>query len=252
MNILVTNDDGFDAEGIITLFDYLSKKAQVFMLAPDKNRSGVSSILTMNSPLDFRKVGENQYSCSGYPVDCVIAALRSNIFPAKIDAVFSGINRGSNMGTDIIYSGTIAAARQAVLYGVPGIALSIESSYGEYEYSALAAFAAANLEKLISLSKKNIVVSINAPSLSSYKQVKFTSLCVREYQDKIEIADPALTGKDGIAKIIGHFSNTDILTYGSSDCEYFAVQQGAIAISRFFAEPVGFTNEDDNSMTFEL
>ena len=145
--ILVTNDDGIDGEGMKALADRLSmlEGVEVYVLAPDSNRSAVSSLLTMASPMKFvrrRDKGDRWFSCSGSPVDCVIAALCSDVFGERVefDAVFSGINKGANLGTDIVYSGTCAAARQSVLYKVPGIAVSVESYDGTWKFSDVADF----------------------------------------------------------------------------------------------------------------
>src|SRR5574344_374949 len=147
MKLLLTNDDGYDADGIQTLAACLSRDNDVYVIAPDRNRSAVSNGITwMKEPLKFVRHSENVYSCSGLPADCVIAGLSGELLPFMPDAVISGINKGANIGTDIIYSGTAAAARQAVLYGIPGIALSIESSDDVWKYRALARFAADNLE----------------------------------------------------------------------------------------------------------
>ena len=146
MKLLLTNDDGFSADGIKTLARYLSDAGhEVWIFAPDRNRSAASNRITMDKPLRIKEHGQRVYSCSGMPADCVIAALKSGIIGNGVDAVLSGINRGANIGTDILYSGTAAAARQAVLYGVPGIAFSVRSSDGFWRYDAMARFAYSNL-----------------------------------------------------------------------------------------------------------
>ncbi|MDR0720099.1 MAG: hypothetical protein LBF78_10730, partial [Treponema sp.] len=127
MNILLTNDDGVDSPGIITLFETLKACPghNVFVLAPDSDRSGVSNgLLALTKPLKITEKQSNVWSCEGLPADCVLAACLGGR-PCKPDVVISGINRGGNLGTDIIYSGTCAAARQASLLGIPGIALSL-------------------------------------------------------------------------------------------------------------------------------
>ena len=194
MNLLLSNDDGFASEGLNILAKKLSEKHKVFIIAPDSNRSAVSHHITMVTQNNMTKLADNIWSCSGYPVDCVFTGLESNILGVKIDGVVSGINRGANMGTDIVYSGTCAVARQAVLSGVPGIAVSLDSvswatvKTDGMKYEALAKFTADNIEKLLGLAKitpQRAFVNINALSVDSYKGVRFADKpCVREYGDK--------------------------------------------------------------------
>ncbi|WP_147612374.1 5'/3'-nucleotidase SurE [Treponema pectinovorum] len=250
LNLLLTNDDGIDSLGIKILQEKLQDIANIYVLAPASNRSAVSSHIIMDSPLTFVKMGENSFSCSGYPADCVISAMRSSIFDnVKFDAVISGINKGSNMGTDCIYSGTVAAARQAVLYGIPGIALSLKSPKGEYyhdgyEYEALADFARDNIHSLISLYRPDCVISINALSQKSYKGAKFTSLCIRDYKDKIELAK---ISEDYFESC---FRSGTLNTTGKEENEYEAVCHGYIAITRFHAEPVDFVDYKSQNLSF--
>src|SRR5574344_2604799 len=171
MKILLTNDDGIEGKGMQALALALSAYAEVYVLAPDEDNSGVSHRITMDKPLRITPHDDDIYSCSGAPVDCVITALRSDLFGVSFDAVFAGINRGANMGTDVVYSGTAAAARQAVLYGVPGIAVSLDSDDDVYHYEAIAEFVANNIGKLASLSAEGLFVNINAESSSSYSGV---------------------------------------------------------------------------------
>ena len=125
MNILITNDDGFDADGIKTLASRLAQEHTVFIVAPAGNRSAASHIISMHKNLEIKKIADSVWSCSGYPADCVLTALKSPLLPVKPDCILSGINAGANMGTDIVYSGTCAAARQGALDGIPSVALSL-------------------------------------------------------------------------------------------------------------------------------
>ncbi len=244
LKLLLTNDDGIEGPGLKALTEALREIADVYVLAPETNRSAVSSHIVMFDELKVIPAGKDSYKCTGYPSDCVISALRSNLFgDIQFDAVVSGINKGANMGTDCIYSGTVAAARQAVLYGVPGIAVSLKSTKNEttdfsdklFDYTALARFIALNIEKLISLCEKNVIVSVNALSISSdnaYKGVRLTSLCIRDYKDKVELEK----NSDGSFRRI--FVSGKINTYGPEDNEYDAVNQGYVAVTRLYAEPV--------------
>ena len=174
------------------------------------------------------------------PADCVVTGLHSNLINVKFDAVVSGINFGANMGTDIIYSGTCAAARQGILYGVPSIALSIDpidwkkASEEGFKFSALADFAAKNLEKLISICKTDyprMFVNVNAASLDEYKGVKFAeTLCDREYNDILEVS--------GDEKLTARFKSGATETVKDSRSDYYICRDGYIAVSLVYAEPV--------------
>jgi 5'-nucleotidase len=124
MKILVSNDDGYLATGINVLTDALSEIADVIVVAPDRNRSAASNSLTLHDPLRVTKVGENRYTVNGTPSDCVHLAL-AGFLDEEPDLVVSGINHGANLGDDVIYSGTVAAATEGRFLGFPTIAVSL-------------------------------------------------------------------------------------------------------------------------------
>ena len=121
--ILLTNDDGIEAEGLKWLEDCLQELAEIIVVAPDRERSAVSHGLTIHSPLTPTEVRQNHYVLNGTPADCVIYAL-GKLLTRYPDVVISGINHGANLGEDIMYSGTVAAAREASRYGIPSLAIS--------------------------------------------------------------------------------------------------------------------------------
>jgi 5'-nucleotidase len=121
--ILITNDDGIQSPGITALEDALSKLGQVTIVAPDREMSATSHRITMHQPLRYQQLKPNRYAVEGSPADCVIlACLR--ILKQRPDIVISGVNRGVNLGDDINYSGTVSAAFEAALQGIPAIAVS--------------------------------------------------------------------------------------------------------------------------------
>ncbi len=250
MKLLITNDDGVGAEGIRVLADVLSAENEVWVIAPDRNRSAVSHCITMHEPLRIRKLGERTYSCSGVPVDCVVTGLRSGITGGPPDAVLSGINRGSNLGTDLLYSGTAAAARQAVLYGVPGIALSIQTHDGVWRYGGLARFAAKNLQKLIDLTRTTksdgipdgvcAFVNVNADSRESYDGVETAEeISFREYRDTVKLVE----GPDG--DTYSFFSGGSIVSHGGDSSDYRIYKKGFISVACVCAEPRSCNDVDD-------
>jgi 5'-nucleotidase len=121
--ILLTNDDGIEAEGLRTLEEVLKDLALLIVVAPDQERSAVSHGLTLRTRLSLNEVRPDHYVVNGTPADCVICALRY-VFVQPPDLVISGINHGANLGDDIMYSGTVAAAREAAHHGIPSIAIS--------------------------------------------------------------------------------------------------------------------------------
>ena len=125
MRILVSNDDGFHAEGIQVLAKELRKIADVVIVAPDRNRSAASSSLTLVEPLRPRHLDSGDYCVNGTPADCVNLALNA-FLSGQVDLVVSGINAGCNMGDDTIYSGTLAAALEGRHLGLPAIAVSLD------------------------------------------------------------------------------------------------------------------------------
>ena len=124
MRILVSNDDGYLATGINALTDALEQVADVIVVAPDRNRSAASNSLTLSRPLRVSKYGEKRYKVDGTPSDCVHLAV-TGFLDEEPDLVVSGINHGANLGDDVIYSGTVAAAMEGRFLGLPTIAVSL-------------------------------------------------------------------------------------------------------------------------------
>ncbi|HET8761922.1 MAG TPA: 5'/3'-nucleotidase SurE, partial [Gemmatimonadales bacterium] len=123
MNILCSNDDGILAPGLALLADACRAVADVTVVAPDREQSGTSHSLTLHRPLRPTQRPDGAYQVDGTPTDCVMLAMEA-LMPARPDFVFSGINHGPNMGEDVLYSGTVSAAMEGVMLGVPGVAIS--------------------------------------------------------------------------------------------------------------------------------
>ena len=137
MTVLLTNDDGIDSAGLEALRSHLSVHHDVWTVAPDGERSAMSHYITVRDPIRCREIGKQIYKSSGSPADCVIVGMVGG-FATKPDIVVSGINIGPNLGTDIVLSGTVAAARQAAFMGVPGIAVSINTYSPPFHLEPLA------------------------------------------------------------------------------------------------------------------
>ncbi len=124
MHLLISNDDGITARGIQVLADRMKSLGKVTIVAPDQNRSGASNSLTLESPVRLKQTGERTWSVNGTPTDCVHIAL-TGLLEKDPDIVVSGINSGANLGDDVIYSGTVAAAMEGRFLGLPAIAVSL-------------------------------------------------------------------------------------------------------------------------------
>lgn len=131
MRILLSNDDGYFAPGIAALVKAVSDLATVTVVAPEQDRSGASNSLTLDRPLSLRRAPSGFYFVNGTPTDCVHLAV-TGMLDERPDMVLSGINLGANMGDDTIYSGTVAAATEGYLLGVPAIAVSLVGKHGEH------------------------------------------------------------------------------------------------------------------------
>ena len=170
MNILVSNDDGYQSDGIKLLEQHLSKIAQVVVVAPIDNKSACSSALTVNKSIKISKIAKNIYAVNGNPGDCVHLALYG-LLKDKFDIVVSGINFGSNLGDDVIYSGTVAAAIEGRFLGLPSLAISLTGHQGKHFDTA--AIVASQLVTHIKTAKvtPNTILNVNVPDIP-YKDIK--------------------------------------------------------------------------------
>jgi len=164
MRILLCNDDGYFAPGIEHLARALAELAEITVVAPERDRSGASNSLTLDRPLSLKRAANGFYHVNGTPTDCVHLAV-TGMLDGLPDMVVSGINIGANMGDDTIYSGTVAAATEGFLLGVPSMAISLCSKTGEYFESAarVACELVAVLEKQ-SL-REPVLLNVNVPDV---------------------------------------------------------------------------------------
>lgn len=186
MRILVTNDDGIESAGIQILAKTLAKKHEIFFVAPDSERSACSQSLTSMYNVTYKEDSRfdfKAYSCSGTPADCVKLGLL-HLMDTLPDLVVSGINNGTNLGTDVIYSGTVAAAFESIYMGVPAIAISTAYRAGDKKLVDVADFLANNLERLIALDlPKTSALNINYPAKDTVNGIKITPLGIHRYND---------------------------------------------------------------------
>ena len=190
--ILVCNDDGIHAAGINALVKVLEPFGEVTVMAPLTEQSATSHALTMHHPLRIQKIADRRFGVEGTPTDCVLLAVKE-LLDQKPDLVVSGINQGPNMGEDVIYSGTVAAAMEGAILGIPSMAVSLASwTFSEFEGAGKTA---ANLTRIL-LERDlpdRFLVNVNVPPIpvSEIRGVRITRLGNREYNDSfIKQTDP--------------------------------------------------------------
>lgn len=165
MRILVTNDDGYDAPGIVALASAMRQVGEVVVVAPLENRSGASSSLSLQRSVKVDRVDEGVHAVAGTPSDCVHLALTGDFLPWRPDLVVSGVNNGENMGDDTIYSGTVAAALEGAQFEVPGIALSMADKPAKhYETGAKVALDLVRRHMSSRLGKRTLL-NVNVPDV---------------------------------------------------------------------------------------
>jgi len=234
MNILLSNDDGFIAPGINILRDVLNKSAKVanvVTIAPDRDRSGASNSLTLDMPLRITERGEQFYSVNGTPTDCVHLALTGLYEGDEPDIVISGINAGANMGDDVIYSGTVAAAMEGRNLGLPAMAVSITSFKPKHFESA--AKAVINLlEKLPSLcltveDLAATILNVNVPDLP-YEKIKGFQATRLGKRHK---AEPVIRSKDPRGDEIFWVGPVGEEADAGEGTDFYAIQKGYISVT---------------------
>lgn len=196
-HILITNDDGIDADALAPLAEALAPLGDVDIIVPERNWSGASHSITLFRPLRVRptklRSGHPAFMTDGSPTDCVRLAVLG-FLRHRPDIVVSGINRGANMGDDITYSGTVAAAMEGILSNVPSIAISIGAFGGDIDYRGAASFAALLARNILDRGfAPDTLLNVNVPPLprDQIAGVEVTRLGKRTYRDQlVERLDP--------------------------------------------------------------
>ena len=205
--ILITNDDGFRARGIRVLTEYLKEVAEIIVFAPEEPQSGMSSAITSINPLRYFLYKEEEnvttYVCNGTPVDCIKLAM--NVLDTKPDLIFSGINHGSNAAISVIYSGTMGAAIEGCIFGIPSVGMSLCDFGMEADFSKTGVIATEIARKVIKEGlPKGICLNVNVPK-GDVKGLKITS------QTKGKWTNEYFTSKDGAQRDVfwlrGNFDN---------------------------------------------
>ncbi len=217
--ILLVNDDGYKAEGINILYDVLAEDGHdVWILAPESQRSACSHAISLNRKLKIVKVSEKHYFCDGYPADCVLFADKGAIPEmGKADMVISGINCGFNISTDLVYSATAGGASEGAVRGYPSIAVSCNNTNGvSYPYDDSAQFVKKYLSDFYSLCLPNSYININVPENSNLKwgvatvgNIEYYDNLVRHERDEENGEEFSIRGEAAPQLVSSNFESSD-------------------------------------------
>ncbi|MGF1785107.1 5'/3'-nucleotidase SurE [Photobacterium swingsii] len=224
MRILISNDDGIFAEGINTLATVLAELGEVVVVAPDRNRSGASNSLTLDIPLRIREEGQGRISVEGTPTDCVHFALNEWL-DYRPDLVVAGINHGANLGDDVLYSGTVAAATEGHFLGVPAIAVSL---VGKTHFATAAQVVKEVIENMQSSPlPTNKILNINVPDrpYAELQSWQVTRLGARHRaEDMVKETDPR-------GKTVYWLGPPGACQDAGPGTDFYAIEQGAVSIT---------------------
>lgn len=233
--ILLTNDDGFYSEGIEALRRRLEDLGEIFIVAPDRERSATSLSLTLHRPLRVKRIRENVFAVDGTPADCVYLALQK-FLPRKPDLLISGINSGPNLGQqDVSYSGTVAAAIQGIFLRVQSLAIScLHDDKGRFHFDTASEIAYQVAKRLLQNKlPEGITLNVNIPP-PPFKGIKITKLGQRRYSPEIvEEKDPRKTSYYWIG-------TGSPETIGDEESDVVAVKLGFISVTPLHTDLTDF------------
>ncbi len=226
MHILISNDDGFQAPGILKLVEVLKTIADVSVVAPETNRSGASNSLTLEYPLRARHHPDNFVSVDGTPTDCVHLAI-TGLLQDEPDMVVSGINAGANLGDDVLYSGTVAAATEGRFLGFPALAVSMESH--DPKYYETGARVALELVALLNSNPMNVssILNVNVPDVP-YEELKGFRSTRLGHRHK---AEPVVQSKDPRGKTIYWVGPAGAEQDAGPGTDFHAVREGYVSVT---------------------
>ncbi len=225
MKILISNDDGYLAPGINALAEQLSAIADIVVVAPDSNRSGASNSLTLDRPLRVMKSDKGFYSINGTPSDCVHIAL-TGMLEQRPDLAVSGINQGQNMGDDTLYSGTVAAATEGFLFGIPAIAFSqVEHGWAELDSAARIAkdIVLRNLDSL----HKPFLLNVNIPNRPYAELTRIVATRLGKRHE----SEPVIRERDPHGNEIFWIGPVGKAKEASEGTDFHATEQGWVSVT---------------------
>ena len=225
MRILISNDDGYLAPGLSALAQALASIAEIVVVAPDSNRSGASNSLSLDRPLSLEKAANGFYFVNGTPTDCVHVAL-TGMLDYRPDLVVSGINNGQNMGDDTLYSGTVAAATEGYLFGIPAIAFS-QVKHGWEHIDSAARLARDIVLRRFDELPSPYLLNVNIPNLpyEALGKIRATRLG-RRHQ-----AEPVVRGKDPRGRDIYWIGPPGACLDAGEGTDFYATAAGEVSIT---------------------
>ncbi|HJT19646.1 MAG TPA: 5'/3'-nucleotidase SurE [Nitrospira sp.] len=226
VRILVTNDDGILSKGLVELARAVEKLGEVWVVAPDRERTAVAHAVTLHKPLRVQQQGKRIYSVNGTPVDCVNLALL-NIMPNRPHLIISGINKGVNLGDDVLYSGTVSAAVEGTILGVPSMAVSQEGrDRFRFKTGAQLACRVARLILQQGLPEETLL-NLNVPDrpLESLTEVRVTCLSRRRFDN------PIIEKVDPHGRKYYWIAGARISWSRSKDADHEAIAEGAASLT---------------------
>jgi 5'-nucleotidase len=227
MYILLSNDDGYQAEGLSVLAKALSQHAEITVVAPDKNRSAASNSLTLEMPLRA-SIGENGFiKVDGTPTDCIHLAI-TGLLEKEPDMVFAGINHGSNLGDDVLYSGTVAAATEGRFLGLPAVAVSLAGGEELSHFETAAHVAVTLLKQLIAKPlPKDTILNVNVPDvpINELKGYQATKLGQRHK------SEPVITGKDPRGRLLYWVGPPGAEQDAGLGTDFYAISNGYVSVT---------------------
>lgn len=238
MKLLLSNDDGVHATGLITLARVLSEIADVRVVAPDRDHSGASNSLTLSRPLSLQQTTEGFYAVDGTPTDCVHLGL-SDLIGLNACRVISGINSHANLGDDVLYSGTVAAAMEGRFLDLPAIAVSLVNRGGNHFESAAEIIRKLLISPSLPKLAKRTVLNINVPDLpvEEIKGIRITRLGHRfQGGEPVKIDDPRGRTRYWIAPA----GEADDAGEGT---DFYAVEQGYVSITPIHADMTHYNDQ---------
>ncbi|MFA5156809.1 MAG: 5'/3'-nucleotidase SurE [Candidatus Omnitrophota bacterium] len=231
MNILITNDDGINSDGIFTLFEAVKELGNVTVVAPDSERSAAGHAITISDPLRVKTVNRNGkffgYACSGTPADCVKLAVRA-LMKDKPDIVISGVNLGPNTGFSVLYSGTVSGATEGAILGIPAFAISL-GTFDNPDFSIAAEFA----KKLVVLLRekglpKGTLLNVNIPAVKNRNDIRGIKVTTQSKTSLVEHFDK----REDPRKHVYYWLTGELIELdGEEDSDIKALRDNFISIS---------------------
>lgn len=226
MRILLSNDDGYFSPGLACLAEVLSEIAEIIVVAPERDRSGSSNSLTLDRPLSLHKSHNGFYYVNGTPTDCVHLAV-TGMLDVVPDMIISGVNSGANMGDDTIYSGTVAAATEGFLLGIPSLAISLTDTSNENYLTA--ACVAADMVKRFRENgiQSPVLLNINVPDIEYQKLegIEVTRLGRRHK------AEPVIKSKNPRGEILYWVGAAGAAQDAGEGTDFYAVQHNRVSVT---------------------